>query len=177
MQKKESVDLTQCRCGSRLPWNQCHGAPVPGQSHLYTQADNGRLRWRNVPKATCPCQLTKKEHFKCCWFTATPCYQDDTSGILSKVVTTLFDRSTEEALRQFQQSRVTDGMDPSTPFISQEMTSLRAAHASFIRSGGLQKFPDFNGRSYGVKAWDPMVYAGVMDRMDTDSLFMWNDLH
>jgi hypothetical protein len=31
MQKTENIHLTQCRCGSRLPWNQCHGAPVSGQ--------------------------------------------------------------------------------------------------------------------------------------------------
>jgi hypothetical protein len=177
MQKRESVDLTQCRCGSRLPWNQCHGAPVPGQSCLYTKAENGRLRWRYSPKATCPCQLTKKEHYKCCWFTATPFYQDDTSGQLVKVVTAVLDKSMEELLRKLQQSRNANGMDPNAPIFPPGMTSLRAELACFIRSGGLQEFPDCNGRSCGVKAWDPMVYAGVMDRMDADSLFMWNDLH
>jgi hypothetical protein len=35
MQKKENIHLTQCRCGSRLPWSQCHGASVPGQSNTH----------------------------------------------------------------------------------------------------------------------------------------------
>jgi hypothetical protein len=73
MQKTENIHLTQCRCGSRLPWNQCHGVPVPGQSNLYVQPeDNGLLNWRYSPKATCPCKLTNKEHYKCCWFTSSP---------------------------------------------------------------------------------------------------------
>jgi hypothetical protein len=36
--------------------------------------------------------------------------------------------------------------------------------------------PDCNGRSRGVKAWDPTVCADVIDRMDTAG-FMWNDHH
>jgi hypothetical protein len=176
MQKTENVHLTQCRCGSRLPWSQCHGAPVPGQSDLYTQANKGRLRWRYSPKATCPCTLTNKEHYDCCWFTATPCYQDDTSGVLVSVVKTRVDKSTEEMFHLFQQSRIAQGMNPNG-ISPQEMTAFRTVNASVIRSGGLQVFPDCNGRPCGVKAWDPMVYAGVMDRMNTPSLFMWNDLH
>jgi hypothetical protein len=31
---------------------------------------------------------------------------------------------------------------------------------------GLALFPDLNGRHCGVKDWDPMVYAGVVDRID-----------
>jgi hypothetical protein len=81
MQKTENVHLTQCRCGSRMPWNQCHGAPVPGQSDLYIEGDIGRLNWRYSPKAMCPCKLTNKEHYKCCWFTSTPFYNDDTNGL------------------------------------------------------------------------------------------------
>jgi hypothetical protein len=150
---------------------------VPGQSDLYTQAENGRLHWRYSPKATCPCHLTKKEHYKCCWFTATPFYQDDTSGKLAKLVRALLDESTEELIRQLKQSMSAQGMDPNGPIFPPDMTSSRTAHTSIIRSGGLQEFPDFNGRPCGVKAWDPMVYAGVIDCMDTGSFFMWNDLH
>jgi hypothetical protein len=83
MQKPENVHLTQCRCGSRLPWNQCHGAPIPGQSNLYIRADSWPVFWRYSPKAACPCKLTNKEHYKCCWFTSTPWYKDDTSGELT----------------------------------------------------------------------------------------------
>jgi hypothetical protein len=64
MQRTENLNLTQCRCGSRLPWNQCHGAPVPGQSDLYIECNSGLLRWRLSPKASCPCKLTDKEHYK-----------------------------------------------------------------------------------------------------------------
>jgi hypothetical protein len=33
-------------CGSGLPWNQRHGAPVPGRSDLYIESGDGRLSWR-----------------------------------------------------------------------------------------------------------------------------------
>jgi hypothetical protein len=178
MQKPENVHLTQCRCGSGLPWNQCHGAPVPGQSDVNIKAGNGRWRWRYSPTARCPCNLTKKEHYKCCWFSATPFYKDDTSGERIHVVKTPVDANTTSVLRQMQQMMITLGMDPNTPIVPRDMApgELRTRQANLIRSaGGLACFPDMNGRRCGVKDWDPMVYAGVVDRID--NYFMWNDLH
>jgi hypothetical protein len=58
--KTEYVHLTQCRYSSILPWNQCHGVPVPGQLDLYIQADGVRLDWRYSRKARCPCDFTNK---------------------------------------------------------------------------------------------------------------------
>jgi hypothetical protein len=176
MQKTENVHLTQCRCGSRLPWNQCHGAPVPGQSDLYIEPDNERWRWRYSPKAPCPCKLTNKEHYKCCWFTSTPFYKDDTSGELTLVDATSFDRTAAGTLLQLQHMRIsqifeTSGSAPQGTAAEE----FRTAQTDVIRSVGLTIFSDFNGRRCGVKDWDPMVYTGVVDRID--NYFMWNDLH
>jgi hypothetical protein len=177
MQKTENVHLTQCRCGSRLPWNQCHGAPIPGQSNLNTKADNGRLCWRYSPKAMCPCELTNKEHYKCCWFTSTPFYKDDTSGSLIKVVKAPVDGTTTQSLLRLEQMMFPEGMDPNGPIVPHSMTSeeLQTGQSDLIKSVGLSIFPDFNGCRCGVKDWNPVVYTGVMDRID--NCFMWTDLH
>jgi hypothetical protein len=180
MQKPENVHLTQCRCGSRLPWNQCHGAPVPGQSDLKVEHDK-RWRWRFSPKASCPCKLTKKEYYKCCWFSASPYYMDDASGELVKVVKAPVDGTTsqllQQALHQLQQVRISEGMDPNGPIVPQDMTTdeLRSKQSEMIRTLGLSFASDFNGRRSGVKDWDPIVFAGVVERID--NYFMWNDLH
>jgi hypothetical protein len=182
MQTSESIDLTQCRCGSRLPWNQCHGAPVPGQSNLYIQDtfNNGRLAWRYSPKAMCPCNLTNKAHYKCCWFSSAPCYKDDISGDVARMEL-IPDSDNAQALRQLQQTMISEGMDPTGPtgVAPEDMTAeeYRAGLTDFIRSEGFTVLSDINGRRSGVKDWDPMVYAGVVDRFAVDKYFMWNDLH
>jgi hypothetical protein len=176
MQKTENVHLTQCRCGSRLPWNQCHGAPIPGQSDLYIERDNGRRRWRYSPKATCLCKLTNKEHYKCCWFTSTPFYKDDTSGELTLVDTTTFDRTATRTLLRLQHMRISLIFESSGIFPQGTAAEeFRTTQTDLIRSVGLTIFSDFNGRRCGVKYWDPIVYAGVVDCID--NYFMWNDLH
>jgi hypothetical protein len=176
MQKPENSHLTQCRCGSRLPWNQCHGAPVPGQSGLCIVArDNQLLHWRYSPKASCPCELTNKEHYKCCWFTSNPIYKDDTDGRLIREMN-LFDRTATQTLLRLQQMRLSHIMN-NDETVPQNVTSkeYRTTQTDLIRSEGLAIFTDFNGRRSGVKDWDPVVYAGVMDRIE--NCFVWNDLH
>jgi hypothetical protein len=177
MQKPENVHLTQCRCGSRLPWNQCHGAPVPGQSKLYIENDDGSLKWRYSPKAMCPCFLTEKEHYKCCWFTSSPIYIADSNGTMTKTVK-VRESTPTQALFRLQHLRIFETMGFNDhPSISQGKTldEYRSTQTDLIRSEGLTIFSDFNGRRCGVKDWDPMVYAGVVDRID--NCFMWTDLH
>jgi hypothetical protein len=188
MQNSENVHLTQCRCGSRLPWNQCHGAPVPGQSDLYVEDGDGRLHWRYSPKARCPCNLMDKEHYECCWFTSTPCYKNDATGRMAKLVKhpfalynndasrrqrqALVEGPTTQAILRLQRMRMSEIMDPNERIVRHE---YRTTQTDLIRSEGLAMLSDFNGRRCGVKDWDPMVYAGVMDRID--NCFAWNDLH
>jgi hypothetical protein len=177
MQKAESIHLTQCRCGSRLPWNQCHGAPVPGQSNLNVRPTrcNGRLCWRYSPKARCICAVASKEHYKCCWFTSSPVYMDDSNGGLVNVEL-MFDTTATQTLLRLQQSRIRNIFDSDKiPQGSTTWEEFRTTQTDLIRSMGLTIFSDFNGRRSGVKDWDPVVYAGVVDRLD--NFFVWNDLH
>jgi hypothetical protein len=178
MQKPENVHLAQCRSGSRLPWNQCHGAPVTGQSNLYIRGDDGRMHWRYSPKARCPCYLTNKKHYKCCWFTSTSSYKNDTSGDLPEVAKTTDSTTRRQVLLRLEEMRIAEGMDP-TGIAPQDLTSeeYRTELTDFIRSEGFGVLDDVNGRRSGVQDWDPMVYAGVVECFDTDMYFMWNDLH
>jgi hypothetical protein len=170
------TEISDIRSGSRLPWNQCHGAPGLGQSDLYIERDNERL-WRYSPKAWCPCKLTNKEHYKCCWFTSTPIYKNDTKGALFKMVKTPSGRPRTQGLRRLQYMRISEIMGPNDP----TMEEYRTTQTDLIRSEGLAFLDDFNslvhfnGCRCGVKDWDPMVYAGVVDRIN--NYFTWNDLH
>jgi hypothetical protein len=179
MQKTESVHLiiTQCRCGSRLPWTQCHGAPVPGQSDLYIEGDDGRRLWRFSPKAKCFCKVTNEVHYKCCWFTSTPIYKNDTEGSMVKLMKAPPGRITGGSLRELQYMRISEIMNPNDPNMPQGTTleEYRTTQIDLIRCEGLSFLDDFNGRRCGVKDWDPVVYAGIVDRIDNG--FTWNDLH
>jgi hypothetical protein len=70
-----------------------------------------------------------------------------------------------------------EGNDPDGFVAPQSMTSeeYRTAQTDLIRSEGLTVLDDVNGRRCGAKDWDPMVYAGVVDRIV--DCFIWNDLH
>jgi hypothetical protein len=77
-----------------------------------------------------------------------------------------------------QQMMISLGMDPKSHIVPQDMTmeELRSGQTDLIRSSvGLAFAADHNGCRSGVKDWDPMVYAGVVDRID--NCFMWTDLH
>jgi hypothetical protein len=175
MQNPENVLLTQCRCGSRLPCNQCHGAPVPGQSNIYILDGSGRPAWRYSPKATCPCNLTNKEHYKCCWFTSTPSYKSDSNGEFAKIDNDPFATPTTRALRRLQHMRISEVMHPDLLAQGTTLKEFRSTQIDLIRSEGLTFLDDFNGCQCGVKDWDPMVYAGIMDCID--NCFTWTDLH
>ena len=63
--EEAKIELVNCRCGSRLPYRQCHAA-MKYDRH-YKKDLNGKLLWKHSPLAPCPCKLTQKVYFKCCW--------------------------------------------------------------------------------------------------------------
>jgi hypothetical protein len=120
--------------------------------------------------------MTTKEHYKCCWFTSTPRYKNDTDGALVYSELDMFDESATETLLQLQQSRILHIFaSHEIPQGSTTWDEFRTTQTDLIRSLGLTIFSDFNGRRSGVKDWDPEVFAGVVDRLD--NFFVWNDLH
>jgi hypothetical protein len=83
--KEKRIALVYCRCGSRLPWKECHAGKTVGESPVYKEY-RGRLAWRCSPMVRCLCQQfrntqTKKTHYKCCWKeSCQPYYMDDSDG-------------------------------------------------------------------------------------------------
>jgi hypothetical protein len=88
--KEKMIALVYCRCGSRLPWKECHAGSNVGESPVYKEM-GGRLAWRYSPVARCVCTHTNKTHYACCWKEACqPRYLDDNDGSTNRgVVTTL----------------------------------------------------------------------------------------
>jgi hypothetical protein len=87
--KEKRIALVYCRCGSRLPWKECHAGNNMGECPIYvsTTEDEGRLAWRFSPLARCPCQYTKKTHYKCCWeHSCNPYYLDDSDGRIIQAI-------------------------------------------------------------------------------------------
>ena len=56
-----------CRCGSRLRWRECHAGGTGNEDDYYTITFRGKLCFRYSPMAKCPCDLTEKPYFDCCW--------------------------------------------------------------------------------------------------------------
>jgi hypothetical protein len=78
--KEKRIALVYCRCGSRLPWKECHAGNSVGESAIYKEK-GGRLVWRYSPFAPCLCRHTKKAYYKCCWKESSqPSYMDDYDG-------------------------------------------------------------------------------------------------
>ena len=85
MQSKEQrIASVYCRCGSRLLWKECHAGNTVGESPVYAEKED-RLEWRYSPSARCPCRLTKKTHYKCCWKESRrPYYLNDNNACILK---------------------------------------------------------------------------------------------
>jgi hypothetical protein len=83
--EEKRIALVYCRCGSRLPWKECHAGNTVGESPFYFEY-RGRLIWRYSPMLRCPCRhskktQTKKTHYKCCWKeSCQPYYLNDSDG-------------------------------------------------------------------------------------------------
>ena len=80
--KEDKIRFVHCRCGSRLPWKECHAA-LDQEPHYSEENKENVLGWRYSPLAKCFCNYAKKKktHYKCCWQDEAR-YQNDSSGQL-----------------------------------------------------------------------------------------------
>ncbi len=63
---EDKIELVHCRCGSRLPWKECHHSKNL-DSKYYEQHD-GIFFWKWPPLSICPTCDSKKTYFRCpCW--------------------------------------------------------------------------------------------------------------
>jgi hypothetical protein len=175
----ESKENVHCRCGSRLPWKDCHSGAEDDATYF---KDSGNLSddtkvtlWRYSPLAKCPCNLTGKKYFKCCWKTSSrPHYQNDSTGELNTTMTVTMDRAAGAHLAARVDQWKREGSDPNTPlFPNAEENHARVV--AFLRNGGHSLMSSKFGPKCKIGEWDPEVYAGTFDRIQ-DS-FQWNDVH
>jgi len=79
--KDTMIRTVHCRCGSRLPWKDCHLAGLPPETLAMDRSD-GKIVFRYSPLAPCYCNNSNKNYWMCCWESPHPSYQDDRTGKL-----------------------------------------------------------------------------------------------
>ena len=74
---EQRANAVHCRCGSRLPWKECHGTGIGTPSHYREDREFG-IVYCVSPLARCPCRTTAKRYYHCCWKdTSMPAYLVD----------------------------------------------------------------------------------------------------
>jgi hypothetical protein len=87
--KEDRIKLVNCRCGSRMPWKECHSGKKTDRYYdetdrYYDERRDQDLNWKFSPLAPCPCKKSNKIYFKCCWEESFREYfQDDETTTLS----------------------------------------------------------------------------------------------
>lgn len=178
--KEHAIKCVHCRCGSRLPWKECHAGRDP-EPHYSKAANDSVLKWKFSPLANCTCGLTKKNYYRCCWEHKIY-YQDDATGQISYSRGVQINDDNRDLLRGLVQQ--IKGEDRGAPIVSELMEELDVGRnrEEIVRSYRkkstlLQKLirsKDQDGKSKMID-WDTDVYIGCIERVE--SWFHWMDLH
>jgi MYND finger len=170
---EERTEVVHCRCGSRLPWKECHGTGIDQPPHFHVHKKLG-VMYRVAPFAKCPCKNTTTTYYECCWKdTAMPAYRNDANGDSLRIETYGKAPAVRVAIQQAQKraeerhATVPDGLDENSH--SAIAAEIRASPETFQWRVGL----DSPNSQLGT--WDPLVYAGCLDRLDDG--FLWKDTH
>jgi MYND finger len=177
---EQRAEVVHCRCGSRLPWKMCH-ATGPGQPSHYmfdhsSRTDEPRTHYRVSPMARCPCRNSATTYFKCCWRdNRAPVYLDDHNGNL---IHTALDTLSSSHFARHLQNVARD--DPRKKGIYLEFIRgagwARACIALFRESPShFQALCLDAGPKSSMPSWDPIVYAGCLERLE--ARFLWKDVH
>ena len=188
----DKIKNAHCRCGSRLPWLECHaGSREEIHDHYHiggtnSGSDNERVIFRLSPAANCPCNKntgTTKTYFMCCWKeTVNPTYLDDKTfdHIIPKLC--LNDTSAQKSVLENYSYRVKERLSG---------LPLRNLSPSDFVEELKRCFPDdpdtakklrqeiivcrSGRRSVIYDSWDMEIYYGIMKRIPNS--FEWIDLH
>ena len=175
-----AIKLVHCRCGSRLPWRECHAAADPEPHYIkISRTSSSRLQWRLSPYANCTCGLTDKSYYRCCWKDAKAMYIDDEIGKLNAPTQLLHSNDqnqgmiesiryihslSEEAMLRHQKEMKDFDFRDALLEMSEE---ARDEAMDYVDPDKISK----------VRAMDIKIYAGIMKQMDKEQFFQWNDLH
>jgi MYND finger len=161
----ERARMVHCRCGSRLPWKECHSTGVGRPPHHVEDALTlGGLYYRVSPLARCPCNNTELTHYECCWKdTTSPAYLADSSGLHVREVPLNVQPRVDEKRRMVT--------------IHWHQAGIREDQMSFLKTspGKLHEMFGEDGPPSQIATWDPAVYLGCMEKLD--KAFVWRDLH
>ncbi len=197
---EHQIEHVNCRCGSRLPWKQCHAGKPTDPYYLQDKVDKNnisKITWRYSPMAPCHCNTsnarlglagTKKIHFKCCWDETAhreyyQCDKTSEINVRASVKTTPMQR---EAMKEMQEMLKGQSEDEISTLMEsmQQMNSdpefVIKTRCKMVREGGglfMQAIVAGDNPCSKLSTWDPEVYAGVMETMDPSLSFQWNDLH
>lgn len=185
-----AVCKAYCRCGSRLPWTECHAAePHTPFAEAEELVDGGRICWRYSPLAPCFCHLTRKTYFDCCWQASVARYKDDASGELVCTKKMKIEEGNDEmrdVMLRMHMAKVAEGedanglvspgLDEYRRFLSRPKTSKDMADG--VRRLGMQQLiackPSTREKTK-IDDWDIEVYAGCVERIVDP--FFWTDIH
>eukprot|EP00978_Attheya_sp_CCMP212_P023981 scaffold74636_cov67-Attheya_sp.AAC.4 len=183
---EDMIRLVHCRCGSRLPWRECHAsvALVPESHYLYndnTDEQGGEkvLCWGYSPLGDCLCGNNKdkyKSYVKCCWQGASR-YQDDSTGILFGHSSMKIDERNKWCVHALQ--KLMEGKGPNDPIFPPMIFPPLTKEKIFsgVRNMPMKEFIkmfDLDGISM-LCGWDMEVYVSVTERIE--NWFEWNNLH
>jgi MYND finger len=165
---EERAHAVHCRCGSRLPWMACHSTGIGVSRHYLVDPAFG-VMYRVSPLAKCPCKNTAKAHYECCWRdTARPAYLLDTAGHSVRMSRIPVDSDEGRAIGAIREHGgfATAGRD----IVATTVALLRSSPGMFPSLFGQ------DGPKSQLSTWDPLVYAGCLERLGNDCFF-WKDLH
>ncbi len=184
---EKKIELVHCRCGSRLPWKDCHSSKEVDLPYYQVRKNNNEeptLTWRYSPLAACHCKKSKKTHFRCCWEEGfRVAYQDDTTGEFIQVLSgtggnPMVLNSMSSVVQEVMQDGSVEDDDVFTPFANLDFQKEKELVCGSVRK---MSQSDFDNLSKGfhpksrLGEWDTEVYAGTMERLD--GYFYWNDIH
>lgn len=155
------VIKAHCRCGSRLPWNQCHAARLEMYHSVHRKNKNparDNLAYIVSPLAKCPCRKTKKTYYTCCWKDISTVYllTDDNGAIWP------FEACAPEFVMKDLSDMSSEDYDLYVGQIWPDFIAMMCSPSSCDEKSKLS-------------TWDPDVYTGCLGRLK--KWFNWTDIH
>jgi hypothetical protein len=177
--EEDTIRLAHCRCGSRLPWKDCHSGEFVEGTPIHNHRGE-RLSFRYSPLAHCPCKNTEKTYYDCCWLSSTPTYHHDKKGeLFGDRIMPMNAPGMRELANQLAQLKVMaqeSGMDMNAPiFGNRSRDEMRSGVANMVRTMGVTQLIEASGSAGKMREMDPEVYAGCIERID--NWFHWRDDH
>ncbi|CAB9506658.1 expressed unknown protein [Seminavis robusta] len=183
--KEDKIAKAYCRCGSRLPWKQCHEGDKEVQAPIYMDSkdDGTSVYFRYSPLASCVCKRGET-YFNCCWFSSPePRYKNDANGGLLGVKAVYHEATLPTLPRMINRMHIIPkefGLRVEHSLLLPQFAGMTSAQiremtAKDIRLMGSSSLADHANPKSKIGTWAPDVYDGCIERLD--KLFWWSDIH